>query len=65
MKMKTSEIWNLFRQDDNGNIFFMEEFETKEEAERALKKFEAKSHKQTYWIEKDPTDNAAKKKNKK
>ncbi|MGE0085422.1 MAG: hypothetical protein AB7S75_13490 [Desulfococcaceae bacterium] len=43
--------WVLCRQDDNGNIFTVEEYWSKLEAEYAKSEFERKRHKQTYWIE--------------
>ncbi|MBS1787583.1 MAG: lipid-A-disaccharide synthase [Acidobacteria bacterium] len=47
--MKTR--WQLFRQDDNGQRFLIDEFATEAEARRKLEKFESLHHKQTYWLE--------------
>ena len=43
--------WQLFRQDDNGQRFLIDEFATEAEARRELQKFESLHHKQTYWLE--------------
>ncbi|MFO8010366.1 MAG: SPOR domain-containing protein [Dehalococcoidia bacterium] len=43
--------WQLKRQDDHGNIYFVGSFESQEEAEEVRKNFEEKGHKQMYWIE--------------
>lgn len=42
----------LWRQDDNGHKFLIETFPCKADAVRAMKEFEAKLHKQTYWVQK-------------
>lgn len=44
--------WLLHRQDDNGNQFLVETFTNADKAEAARKDFEAKGHKQLYWVEK-------------
>ncbi|HZS08816.1 MAG TPA: GNAT family N-acetyltransferase [Blastocatellia bacterium] len=43
--------WTLWRQDDNGHRFPVESFPTRHEAEAVLREFEARHHKQTYWLE--------------
>jgi len=43
--------WALWRQDDNGNRVLMRRFAGIEEAEREQRAYEARGHKQTYWIE--------------
>lgn len=43
--------WQLFRQDDNGRRFLIDEFAIEAEARRELQKFESLHHKQTYWLE--------------
>lgn len=43
--------WALWRQDDNGNRVLMRRFAEIEEAEREQRAYEARGHKQTYWIE--------------
>lgn len=45
-----TEPYQLWRQDDNGNEFLIDAFEIRNEAEEKLAEFEAKGHKQTYWI---------------
>lgn len=42
----------LWRQDDNGHRFLIENFPCKADAIKAMKDFEGRGHKQTYWIEK-------------
>jgi hypothetical protein len=39
------------RQDDNGNRFVVATNLNREEAERMVVEFEARGHKQVYWIE--------------
>ena len=46
-------MFKAMRLDDNDNIFEMESFENREEAKAYVKKFEARGHKQTYWVETD------------
>lgn len=50
--MQTS--YELWRQDDNGNEFMIEIFLSEKEAEEAKKEFEAKGHKQMYWVREKP-----------
>lgn len=49
-----NERWTVYRQDDNGNRFVMEKHISREEAERMVATFEARGHKQLYWMEPDP-----------
>ena len=42
----------LWRQDDNGHKFLIETYFCKADAIRARREFEARLHKQTYWIKK-------------
>lgn len=44
--------YELWRQDDHGHKFLIETFDRRSEAVRAMKEFEARLHKQTYWVEK-------------
>ena len=46
--------WVLWRQDDNGNRFVVATFDDQKAAEAALRAFERKKHKQTYWIDRAP-----------
>lgn len=39
------------RQDDNGNRYLVAKGLTREEAERQAAQFEARGHKQLYWVE--------------
>ena len=43
--------WRLQRQDDNGNRYEMARFETREEAEAAAERYQARGHKQLYYVE--------------
>jgi hypothetical protein len=43
--------WVLWRQDDNGNTFVVSAIESPEETEHARKGYEARGHKQRYWVE--------------
>ena len=43
--------WALWRQDDNGNRVLMRRFAELADAEREQRAYEARGHKQTYWIE--------------
>lgn len=41
----------LLRMDDNGTRALVNSYSTREEAEEACREFEARGHKQTYWVE--------------
>ncbi|MCA9719512.1 MAG: hypothetical protein H6713_38340 [Myxococcales bacterium] len=43
--------WTLWRQDDNGNRFRMRRYRCRALAEREAEAYEARGHKQTYWVE--------------
>lgn len=43
--------WNLCRLDDNGNEFVMATYGTEGKAKRLMQEYEARGHKQTYWVE--------------
>ncbi|BCJ77611.1 hypothetical protein CS0771_71550 [Catellatospora sp. IY07-71] len=42
--------WVVWRQDDNGNRYEMRRCATREEAEALAAEFEARGHKQLYWV---------------
>lgn len=46
-----TKIWRLMRLDDNGNEFEMARFDDKAEAERVRASFEARGHKQMYYLQ--------------
>jgi ribose 5-phosphate isomerase B len=46
----------LMRQDDNGNRFVVAHYATRAEADSAADDFEARGHKQLYWVETPPTE---------
>ena len=48
----SEERWRLTRQDDHGNQFVMEIFDSKQQAEGVMAHYQGKGHKQTYWVEK-------------
>ena len=39
------------RQDDNGNQYVVGTYPNRDEADKACTEFEARGHKQTYWVE--------------
>ncbi len=43
--------WILFRQDDNGNRYEMARFPSREAAETAAARYQARGHKQLYYVE--------------
>lgn len=43
-------MWQLWRQDDNGQKFLVETFSLEQEAQAQLEVLESRGHKQTYWI---------------
>jgi hypothetical protein len=49
------QTWAVFRQDDNGNRFVVSTRLNREEAERLVAEFEARGHKQVYWVEPELT----------
>jgi hypothetical protein len=40
----------LWRMDDNGNEFVVARYERREDAEAARDRYEARGHKQMYWV---------------
>lgn len=48
-----NRTWTVYRQDDNGNQFVVEKHLSPEEAERLVRVFEARGHKQVYWAQPD------------
>lgn len=40
----------LWRQDDNGQVFLISRFHSREQAERARSNFQSRGHKQLYWV---------------
>lgn len=42
--------WQIWRQDDNGNRFMISSGHRRAEAERIAAEFEARGHKQMYWV---------------
>jgi hypothetical protein len=43
--------WIVWRQDDNGVVDKVATVATQGEAQRLVDEFEARGHKQTYWVE--------------
>jgi hypothetical protein len=50
-QVATPAAWTLWRQDDNGNRVRVETFATRSEALALQAQFEARHHKQIYWVE--------------
>jgi hypothetical protein len=46
-----SDYWLVLRQDDNGNVFVVAECTSEVAARTEASAFEARAHKQIYWIE--------------
>jgi hypothetical protein len=44
-------VWVLVRQDDNGNRYVVARYSMRGAAEAAAAEFEARGHKQLYWVE--------------
>jgi SAM-dependent methyltransferase len=53
----TAPLWELWRQDDNGNRVRISAHASETEAGAALARFESLGHKQTYWLETRPAPN--------
>jgi hypothetical protein len=43
-----NELWTVYRQDDNGNVFVVADNVSREEAERLVALYESRGHKQSY-----------------
>ena len=54
MQEKSGLKYELWRQDDNGNLFKIGEFPARAVAERRLAELASNIHKQTYWIKEIP-----------
>jgi len=54
MIVKKGFIFELWRQDDNGNVIKVGEFSDRSEAERMLSVLSRNPHKQIYWITERP-----------
>ncbi|HYO68437.1 MAG TPA: hypothetical protein VEU33_20380 [Archangium sp.] len=50
-QLSGTERWQLWRQDDNGSRFLVDDFGSRAEAVKALQKMESAVHKQGYWLE--------------
>lgn len=48
--------WIVWRIDDNGNTFAVQDGLTKQAADRLVEEFTARGHKQTYWAERSTGD---------
>jgi hypothetical protein len=46
-----ASLFEVWRQDENGNLFLVAAFASQQEARGLLARFEAMHHEQTYWIE--------------
>jgi len=50
-EMTHDSVWSVWRQDDNGNLFLVQDGLTESEALSLVQEFEKedRKHKQTYW----------------
>jgi L-amino acid N-acyltransferase YncA len=55
---RPADRWAVWRTDDTGNSFVVRDRLTRDEAARVAAEFEARGHKQTYWIEPERSDRA-------
>ena len=46
----TTEVWVVWRQDDNGNRFEVARRSSRSEAEQLATTMEARGHRQIYWV---------------
>jgi hypothetical protein len=51
-----SPPWVVWRQDDNGNRFVVSRHDTRDQAEAVAARFEARGHKQLYWVAEEPAN---------
>lgn len=51
---REAALWSVWREDDNSNSFLIKDNLLKNEASQLVKDYEAKGHKQTYYIKKQP-----------
>jgi hypothetical protein len=51
VELSPAAAWALWRQDDNGNRVRVETFATRAAALARQARFEARHHKQIYWVE--------------
>ncbi|WP_088260040.1 hypothetical protein [Fimbriiglobus ruber] len=49
----TAPRWSVYRIDDNGNVFLVANQLDREAADRMAATFEARGHKQMYWVEEE------------
>lgn len=47
------ETFRLMRQDDNGNRYVVARGLSREDADRLAAEYEARGHKQLYWVERE------------
>ncbi|WP_280290012.1 hypothetical protein [Pseudomonas sp. BN417] len=50
MAQASERSWCVKRLDDNGNEFVLRAGLTREEAERLAAEYQARGHKQSYWV---------------
>ena len=55
---KECRNWSVWRQDDNANTFLVQANLTESEALMVVREYEARGHKQFYWVRKDAKNNA-------
>ena len=58
MTVELQMIWQVWRQDDNGNRFLVGSYPTRELAQARISELSRTQHKQTYWISEEPVEAA-------
>lgn len=51
MPQASERQWCVKRLDDNGNVFVLRAGLSRDEAERLVAEYQARGHKQSYWVE--------------
>ncbi|OII60365.1 hypothetical protein BJP40_10750 [Streptomyces sp. CC53] len=44
-------LWQVIRQDDNGNHYRVGRYATRDEAQRVVDRLDLRGHRQLYWVE--------------
>lgn len=47
----TTLLWQVIRQDDNGNQYRVGRYATQDEAQRVIDRLDTRGHQQLYWVE--------------
>lgn len=57
--MNEARIWNVYRQDDNGNRFLVKSFVSEAAARQCAAELESHGHKQLYWVTSTDSDDVS------